>query len=132
MQKNHWCVLESAQSNVKENMGFVSPNFFPLILDGCKQPALVTFSSCFLIHRFPVPNLSLCQDSFVLFATELYLAAASIPYSTTRLPRISSLAPHPRIFSDCCSSKGLHSADRKHQHEQSLKFLWSVRSAHKA
>lgn len=32
--ENRWCVLKSAQANVKENWGFVSPKFFPLILDG--------------------------------------------------------------------------------------------------
>lgn len=42
--ENHWCSLRSAQTDVKENWGFVSPSFFPLILDGHKQWHLSTLA----------------------------------------------------------------------------------------
>lgn len=92
--------------------------------------ALVIFSFCFLVHRFPVPNVSLCQDSFVLLATVLHLVEARIPYSTTPSPEGQPW--HLRIISDGCDSKGLHSANRKHQRERSLKFHWSVQHARQA
>lgn len=91
--------------------------------------ALVIFSFCFLVHRFPVPNVSLCQDSFVLLATVLHLVEARIPYSTTPSPQGQPW--HLRIISDGCDSQGLHSANRKHQRERSLKFL-EVRRARQA
>lgn len=127
--ENHWCVLKSAQANVKENWGFVSPNFFPLILDGKRwrlsSLAFASWSTDSLSQMCPfVRTVSSCWLPCYIWWK---------PESPTLPPPSPEGQPwHLRIISDGCDSKGLHSANRKHQRERSLKFHWSVHRARQA
>lgn len=109
--ENHWCSLRSAQTHVKENWGFVSPSFFPLILDGHNN-GICQLRLLLLEPQMPCPK---CLHLSGQFWSLCYCVISG-----------GTQHPPPQNFSNAFWNifhlKGFHSAKRRQQREWSLAF----------
>lgn len=93
--ENHWCSLRSAQTDGKANWGFVSPSFFPLILDGHNN-GICQLWLLLLDPQMPCPKcLYLSGQFWSLCYCVISGGTQHSPVHPT--PRISAM--HSRVFS---------------------------------
>lgn len=93
--ENHWCSLRSAQTHVKENWGFVSPSFFPLILDGHNN-GICQLRLLLLEPQMPCPKCLHLSGQFWSLCYCVISGGTQHPPSPPH-PRISAM--RSRIFS---------------------------------